>query len=191
MLDRPGFEIYTRFRPNAIYMDLSAFTRVEIEVKVFWSNSWVKLHWHLIQSGQTPIVLKLKVSHMHSSPVRSWSQKNHLSSLFGASSRGRGKFGSQSAVRPGVTVMVLSVTPPLNSHQRWPAHKYPLSPQILLQFSLNRVSKKFLQRLKGPRSATIVFLPAKRRVLVTARVDTKTCTPRWSLGARDWYNVRV
>ena len=43
-------------------MDLSAFTRVEIDVKVFYPNSSVT--FHLIQSGQTPTVETIRISNV-------------------------------------------------------------------------------------------------------------------------------
>ena len=63
MLGRPGCKI-SKVQPNAIYMDLSAFARIEIDVKVFCPNSSVT--FHLIQSGQTPTVSEANVSDMHS-----------------------------------------------------------------------------------------------------------------------------
>ena len=67
MLGRPGCKI-SKVQPNAIYMDLSAFARIDIDVKVFCPNSSVT--FHLIQSGQTPTVETIRrvsnVSDMHS-----------------------------------------------------------------------------------------------------------------------------
>ena len=68
MLGHPGSEISRKVRRNAIYMDLSAFTRIEVDLKVFWPNSSVT--FHLIQYGQTPTEVETirisNVSDMHS-----------------------------------------------------------------------------------------------------------------------------
>ena len=61
MLGRPGCKI-SKVQPNAIYMDLSAFARIEIDVKVFCPNSSVT--FHLIQSGQTPTVETIRISNV-------------------------------------------------------------------------------------------------------------------------------